>query len=239
MGHEFHAFNLRGRWVDRIMNHIHRMPPRRSVLDEIQRQRQEKMTGDLAKRSLKIALLKRSLPAAALALLAALALAPSWRAGPAKYRVTYHMAQQKDDAASRMQGATYHGRDAQGQPYTVTASSAIQQDSNNVLLTAPQGDLTLKSGAWLSLKSAAGDYHQQNGKLDLSGGTTLYRNDGTVMTSPSAVIDMRAGTASGSAPVQVTGPFGTLQAQNGFTISDHGHQVTFHGPATLTLTQVQ
>lgn len=219
------------------MNHINHVP-RQSVLDEIRRQRQE-APANLARRSLRVMLLKRVLPAAALLLLVALALAPSWQAGPEANRVTYHISQNGGSQASRMQGATYHGRDQQGQPYTVTAESAVQQGDDNVALTAPQGDITLKSGAWLMLKSATGAYHQKGDKLDLAGDVTLYRNDGTVVSTARSTIDLRAGNASSTDPVQVTGPFGTLDAQNGFTLTGRGSAITFHGPATLTLTQAQ
>ncbi|HTQ72546.1 MAG TPA: LPS export ABC transporter periplasmic protein LptC [Acidocella sp.] len=219
------------------MNHINHVP-RQSVLDEIRRQRQE-APARLARRSLRVTLLKRALPAAALLLLAALALAPSWQSGPEANRVTYHVSQNTSTQASRMQGATYHGRDQQGQPYTVTADSAVQQGEDNVALIAPQGDITLKSGAWLMLKSATGNYHQKSDKLDLKGGVTLYRNDGTIVSTDRSSIDLRGGNASSTDPVQVTGPFGTLYAQNGFTLSGRGSEITFHGPATLTLTQVQ
>ncbi len=219
------------------MNHINHVP-RQSVLDAIRRQRQE-APANLARRSLRVMLLKRALPAAALLLLAALALAPSWQSGPDANRVTYHVSQNGGNQASRMQGATYHGRDQQGQPYTVTADSAVQQGDDNVALTAPQGDITLKSGAWLMLKSATGNYHQQSDKLDLKGGVTLYRNDGTVVSTQRSAIDLRGGGASSTDPVQVTGPFGTLNARNGFTLTGRGSEITFHGPATLTLTQVQ
>lgn len=219
------------------MNHINNVP-RQSVLDDIRRQRQ-KAPARLARRSLRVTLLKRALPAAALLLLVALALAPSWQSGPDANRVTYHLSQATGTQASRMQGATYHGRDQQGQPYTVTASSAVQKGGNNVALTAPEGDITLKSGAWMSLKSATGNYHQKSDTLDLKGGVTLYRNDGTVVTTNRTAIDLRGGEASSTDPVQVTGPFGTLSAQNGFNLTGRGNKITFHGPATLILTQVQ
>lgn len=219
------------------MNHMNRAP-RQSVLDSIRRQRQD-APAELARRSLRVTLLKRALPVAAVALLVALALAPSWQNGPDANRVTYHLSKSSGSETSRMQGATYHGRDQQGQPYTVTAQSAVQKDADNVALTAPQGDITLKSGAWLMLKSANGDYHQKSDKLDLSGGVTLYRNDGVIVTTKQASVDLHAGDASSTNPVQVTGPFGTLSAQNGFTLTGRGSQITFHGPATMTLTQVQ
>ena len=219
------------------MNHI-RNVSRHSVLDEIRHQRQQATT-TLARRSLRITLLKRALPAAALLLLAALALAPSWQSGPDSNRVTYHVSPSTGNTASRMQGATYHGRDQQGQPYTLTAASAVQKGRDNLALTAPAGDITLKSGAWVMLKSATGTYHQKSDTLDLTGGVTLYRNDGTVMTTQSSAIDLRQVGASSINPVQVTGPFGTLNAQNGFTLSGKGTVITFHGPAALTISQAQ
>ncbi|MGE4481705.1 LPS export ABC transporter periplasmic protein LptC [Acidocella sp.] len=219
------------------MNHIHHAP-RQSVLDAIRRRRQD-VSGNLAKRSLRVMLLKRALPAAAVLLLIALALAPSWQSGPDANRVTYHVSQGGGSQTSRMQGATYHGRDQQGQPYTLTASSAVQKNADNVALTNPQGDITLKSGAWLMLKSQTGNYHQKSDTLDLKGNVTLYRNDGTVVSTDSTSIDLRGGSAAGTAPVQVSGPFGTLNAQNGFTLTGRGSQIIFHGPATMTLTQVQ
>ncbi|MBU6448142.1 MAG: LPS export ABC transporter periplasmic protein LptC [Rhodospirillales bacterium] len=219
------------------MNHIHNVP-RHSVLDEIRRQRQQAQT-NIARRSLRVTLLKRALPAAALLLLAALALAPSWQSGPDANRVTYHVSQSTGATTSRMQGATYHGRDQQGQPYTVTAASAVQKGQNNVALTTPEGDITLKSGAWLMLRSATGDYNQQSDTLNLNGGVTLYRNDGTIVTTKDSAIDLRQGGAHSTSPVQVTGPFGTLNAQNGFSLTGKGDKITFHGPATLTLSQAR
>ena len=217
------------------MNHIHNTS-RHSVLDDIRRQRQQ-APATLAKRSLRVMLLKRALPAAALLVLAALALAPSWRYGPDANRVTYHVSPSTGTATSRMQDATYHGHDQQGQPYTVTAASAVQKGPNDVALTTPEGDMTLKSGAWLMLKSVSGNYHQKSDLLNLNGDVTLYRNDGTIVTTQNSAIDLRQGAASSTNPVQMTGPLGTLNAQNGFTMTGRGREITFHGPATLILSQ--
>jgi len=39
--------------------------------------------------------------------------------------------------------------------------------------------------------------------------------------------------------VQVQGPFGTLNAANGFVLTNRGTDITFNGPAAMTLTQAQ
>jgi lipopolysaccharide export system protein LptC len=212
---------------------------RERILDGLRRRNPE-MLSAIARRSMTVTTLKKALPVAAVALLVALVLAPSWHSGPDANRVTYHVHNAPaDNAASRLQGAQYHGTDMQGRPFTVTASSADEHGGDDVALTAPMGDITLKDGAWLMLKSNTGLYRQKSQKLGLNGNVTLYRNDGTVMTADKADIDLHAGSAASTSPVQVQGPFGTLNAANGFTLADRGTDIVFHGPATMTLTQAQ
>lgn len=217
------------------MNHS----PRHAMLETLRRQSQV-TAADFVRRSQKVSVAKRLLPAAGLLLLAALIAAPELRSGPEADRVAYRIDQAMGGLpASKLLGAKYHGVDAQGQPYTVTANSAVELSENDVRLTAPVGDITLKSGAWLMAKSAAGVYRQQSGTLSLTGGVTLYRNDGLILTTPDMQVDLHAGSAQTSAPAAVQGSFGTLNAQNGFILTNRGANVTFKGPATLVLTQGQ
>ena len=212
---------------------------RERMLDGLRRRNPEVLAA-ITRRSLKVSILKKSLPVAAALLLVALALAPSWRAGPDANRVTYHVQNVAGGAAvSRMLGAQYHGTDQHGQPFTLTANSAVQQSPDKVALTAPEGDITLKNGGWLMLKSNTGIFHQQTQMLHLSGDVTLYRNDGTILTVAQTEIDLHAGSAVSSAPVQVEGPFGTLNAAKGFVLRNHGADILFKGPASMTLTQAQ
>jgi lipopolysaccharide export system protein LptC len=202
-------------------------------------QRAPEDSAALARRTRRVSLLKKALPVAGALLLVVLAMAPNWH-GPQNGRVSYHVTPNAGPApASKLQDASYHGTDQHGQPYTLTAATAVQQDADNVVLTTPMGDITLTSGAWLMLKSDSGLYHQKEGLLGLTGNVMLYRNDGTTMSAPVAQIDLHAGSASSSDPVQAQGPFGTLDAAGGFTLINRGAQVTFTGPATLTLMQAQ
>ncbi len=192
----------------------------------------------LARRSTAVTLFKKLLPVAAVLLLAALAAAPSLRGGAGAGRITYQVADVgKADTASHMQGAKYHGVDARGQPFTLTADAATDRGADQVVLRRPQGDITLTSGAWLMLSSDAGLFQQHTQKLGLNGNVTLYRNDGTMMTATAADIDLKKGDASSSVPVQVQGPFGSLHAANGFSLTQRGADIVFKGPASLTLTQ--
>ena len=131
------------------------------------------------------------------------------------------------------------GVDQQGQPFTVTAGNAVEQGPDDVALTQPVGDITLKSGAWLELTSDTGMFNQKSQILHLHGNVTLYRNDGTTVTTTKAAINLQSGSAQGTAPTDVQGPFGTLHADHGFVLANRGAEITFNGPATLTLTQIK
>ncbi|HEX2941790.1 MAG TPA: LPS export ABC transporter periplasmic protein LptC [Rhodopila sp.] len=134
----------------------------------------------------------------------------------------------------RLIDARYNGLDAKGRPYTLTAATAKQVTPDRIALTMPKGDITLANGTWLMLSSLDGTYIQSLNQLDLVNSVTLYRDDGTVMHTASASLDLKAGAAAGSQPVHVEGPFGVLDAQ-GFTVMDKGTAIDFTGPAHVVL----
>ena len=62
----------------------------------------------------------------------------------------------------------------------------------------PKADITLGDGTWLMVQSKRGVYLQQTNQLDLSRDVTLYRDDGTTVTTASASIDLKTGAAASS-----------------------------------------
>lgn len=119
--------------------------------------------------------------------------------------------------------------------YTLTASTAQRDGPVRVNLTIPKGDITLQDGTWLMLQAKQGVFIQHSNLLDLSHDVTLYRDDGTTLVTASASMDLKNGAAAGSEPVHAEGPFGTLDAQGGFTLLDKGSSIQFAGPAHLLL----
>jgi lipopolysaccharide export system protein LptC len=206
------------------------------MLDTLRR-RNPNASALTARRNRLVTISKALLPIIAVGILIALALAPSMKAGPGADRITYKLQSTTSGATSAMQGAQYRGVDQQGQPFTLTANTANQRGANDISLAQPQGDITLTSGAWLLLKSETGLFNQKLQTLGLHGNVTLYRNDGTTMTSPDAKIDLKQGSATSASPVDAAGPFGTLHADNGFTMTNRGLDVTFNGPVQLVLNQ--
>jgi lipopolysaccharide export system protein LptC len=211
---------------------------RERLADSLRQRRAGQSAAGSARRSLLISWLKRLLPAAALLLLVLLAVAPNLHFGPAADRVIYHASSYAGSGAlSTMQNAQYHGVDQRGQPFTLTADEANQRGADDVVLAKPVGDITLTSGAWLMLRSDAGVFNQKSQLLNLNGNVTLYRNDGSMMTTPVAAIDLRNGTATSKSPVAAQGPFGTLNAANGFKLTGRGNDIRFLGPVTLILAE--
>ncbi|MGC8468611.1 MAG: LPS export ABC transporter periplasmic protein LptC [Acetobacteraceae bacterium] len=188
----------------------------------------------IARRRLLVTWSKRLLPLAALALLAATALWPDIDPAGKGTRMTFRAADGVTTTGDSMRGARYRSVTAAGEPFTLTAARAVQAGEGTVRLFRPKGDITLKSGAWLTLQAATGLYHQRSRTLDLATRVTLYRDDGTRLTTSSAAIDLAGGTATGKEPTRASGPFGTLTA-TGFTVRDQGAVIDFTGPTRLVL----
>jgi lipopolysaccharide export system protein LptC len=189
------------------------------------------------RRSVSIA--KITLPALAAVLITALAVLPNLRNGSSIGRISYKkQAATVSTPLSRMSTAQYRGVDAQGEKFTITANRAVQVSQELLNLQAPKGDLTTKSGTWLMLNAHHGLYHQNSELLDLDGKVTLYRQDGTILHTNRAAIDIKAGSAKGPDPVKAFGPFGTLHAQDGFVATNHGSDILFKGPSHVVLDQV-
>lgn len=209
------------------------MPRGRLMQAASSRLRQTPGARALWRRRLTIRLTKWALPAVALALLTAIALWPEFDRATERVRISFRR------IAAEIEGATmveprYRGVDQRNRPYTVTAERARQSSQDRIDLVAPKADISTEDGRWLMLQSRKGVYIQSAENLDLSEDVTLYRDDGTTMTTATVSIDLKAGVALSDDAVHVEGPFGVIDAQ-GFTVTDKGAAVHFNGPASATL----
>jgi lipopolysaccharide export system protein LptC len=199
------------------------------------RVRQVPNPSGMARRHVLITLTKWVLPICALLLLASIALWPEL----GRVRDTVRMTIEHSSASgATLTDARYHGIDEHGRPYTVTAETAQQDGPDRINLTIPKADITLTNGTWLMLQGKRGVYLQHASQLDLSRDVTLYRDDGTTLTTASVSIDLKAGAAASDQPTHAEGPFGTLDAQ-GFIVTDKGTAIQFTGPAKLVLNGTQ
>lgn len=189
--------------------------------------------GRIARRRVLVTVTKWFLPLLALVLLASIVIWPEIGALTNGARLAMKGLSGHIEGGSLLD-ARYNGIDQKGRPYTVTAATARQTAPDHVVLTLPKGDITLENGTWLMLTALNGTFVQSLNQLDLVNNVTLYRDDGTVMHTASASIDLKAGVAAGSQPIHVEGPFGVLDAE-GFAVMDKGAAIDFTGPAHVIL----
>lgn len=132
--------------------------------------------------------------------------------------------------------ARFTGTDARGRPYTVIADSAAQVEGQPDLigLAHPKADVTMQGGAWVASSADAGRFNRIDQLLDLTGGVSLFHDQGFEIHSPSARLDLKSGTAEGNEKVDGHGPTGTISAE-GFRVLDNGARVFFTGPARLVM----
>jgi len=135
-----------------------------------------------------------------------------------------------------MTNARFLGTDEKGQPYTLTTSEAWQDPKNKDLihLDTVEGDILLKSGAWVALNATSGTYNQPDQVLTLRDDVSIYTDEGYELHTNVASFDLTTGKGWGDEPVSGQGPAGLLDAQ-GFRISQDDGRLEFVGPVHMTL----
>ena len=183
-----------------------------------------------------VGIMKVLLPSAAGILLLFIILLPQCRQQDDRFRIGMNLLEGSAAGTLSMTNARYYGTDDKGQPYSVTAMNVRERpdDDPAVDLVAPQADISLTDGTWLSISARAGVYNRDQQMLELHGNVALYQDQGNEFHTASAIIDLKKGEASGTEPVSSHGPFGSLEA-TGFTMSEAGRVVYFVGPARLVL----
>jgi len=184
-----------------------------------------------------VSAMKIGLPVAAGFLLLLVVILPQFRAEDERFRIGMSLIKGSESDTLSMTNARYFGTDDKGQPYSVTAEGVRQRSDNekSIDLVTPKAEISLENGNKLSAGAQAGLYDRDNQKLDLSGEVTVQQQEGNRLRTSAAVIQLKDGTASGRAPVDAEGSFGTMHSTGGFDLSERDRTVFFHGPGRLTL----
>jgi len=180
--------------------------------------------------------MKIVLPAVAVGIILLVVAWPQFQSHDEGFRVGVSSITPEDAQNLRMVNPRYQGTDKRGEPFAVTAESAVKRSpqSDVVELNNPMADITVAQGSWIALKADYGVYREQDQQLDLVGKVDLYHDDGYEFETLAAHINMVNNTAEGDDPVHGQGPFGTIVSQ-GFRILDKGQRVIFTGKAHLLL----
>lgn len=199
------------------------------------RARRAPTRGALLRRRIMVKLTKVVLPVLALGLLGAIAFWPELEGNGENSRVSFRRVAEPRPEALRVVAPHYRGVDDLARPYTITAAVAQQPGADEILdLTQPRADMTLTEGAWVYLRADWGRYDKAARTLALRGDVTIFHDNGTMLRTPSALVRVEEGSASGDEPVAVQGPFGTLNAE-GFRLTERGALVIFTGKSHALL----
>lgn len=205
----------------------HMLPPSRA--------RSSLTPQQLARRRLVVRLAKRLLPGLAALLLATIVLWPELERAEERSRIAFRRSVQQRAEALRVSSPRYQGIDELNRPYTVTATMAQQQGAEEILdLNEPRADILMTDGSWVYLQSESGRYDRPQDHLDLNGAVTIFHDNGTMLRTDQAAVELAQGTAAGDVPVAAQGPFGTLTSE-GFRLSERGAVVVFTGRAHAVL----
>lgn len=141
-------------------------------------------------------------------------------------------------ASNELVNPKFESVDADGQPFVLSATRAVQDQSNpdRVNLEKPDGALTLKDGAVLKLAAKTGLYQQESQIMDLAGDVRLIQDQGYEMTGSVLTINLKTREVNSTAPVAGSGPLGSITAM-ALDSADAGKTLIFHGPATLILNE--
>lgn len=183
-----------------------------------------------------VGIMRILLPTVAASLLILVALWPQITDQQQRYSITPAKIASEAAKTLTMTNGVYSGIDEKRRPFTLTAEAVKLSNSNLsvVKLTAPKADLLLEDGSWVAVTAREGTYDRDNKILNLRGAVNLFHDSGYEFRTSAAVIDMMAGDAYGTDPVQGQGPFGNIKSE-GFVIRNRGERIEFTGKADLLL----
>ncbi|MBK1698799.1 LPS export ABC transporter periplasmic protein LptC [Rhodovibrio salinarum] len=186
--------------------------------------------------SLLVGTMKVALPALAAAIILVLIVWPQLVPDERNFRLSVSELASEEVENLTMVNPRYRSRDAEDRPFTVIADRAVQESSgaDEVDLQAPQADMTLKDGSWVTVTAQHGLYDRKNERLDLRETVRLFHDRGFQFETEIANVDLQAGTAQSDTQVHGQGPEGQIDAQ-GFRILDKGARIVFTGKSHLTI----
>ena len=183
-----------------------------------------------------IAVARVMLPAAVVLLTAALAIAPITSGRDISFVLS------KDRVAvakerMRVIRALYRGEDSKGQPFSLTAASAVQRTSADpvIKLSTLSAQIALQGGP-ATLVAPNGTYNPSNEKVGLLGPVHFQSHDGYTLDTHDVDLDMQSRQLASRTPVNGTMPLGKFSADRMQADLDN-HIVVLEGHARLHITQ--
>jgi len=190
---------------------------------------------DALRYTLFVGVMKRALPTAAFAVIAAVLAFFFVARQPSKVSMTYQQLDAiKNDLTMAKPRLT--GADAKGHPFTITADTAIQDIKNpkRAWLKKVEADLTMDQNGWVNVNATDGLLDMLKGNLLLNDGIDVYTDSGYSFHSKAAWLDLKKWIVWGNNPVTGQGPMGTVKADR-FHYDRGAHELTLDGNVHMTI----
>jgi lipopolysaccharide export system protein LptC len=183
-----------------------------------------------------VAVMKISLPLAALAMVGGILLWPQLFPSVARLRQSLGAIGVEELAQSRMVNPRFRGVDDQGQPFALAADVATPSATNPDVteLENPRGDMTRSDGSWVALTADDGTYDRARRLLDLGGRVTVFHDQGYEVQTTKMHFNLGTSIVEGDQPVAGQGPDTEFQSE-GFRIEDRGMRVFLTGQARVMI----
>lgn len=138
-------------------------------------------------------------------------------------------AAQGGDEPIRLVTPRFVGRDDKGRAFVLTAVSATRDplDYQRVILKKPALVLDEDGPDMLRINGADGVFHEQDNKLELTGGVRMADTKNTFETA-SSLFDTKTGEVIGSGPIQGAGGLGEIRAES-YGVYSKGERMVFKG----------
>jgi lipopolysaccharide export system protein LptC len=182
-----------------------------------------------------VTIAKRALLLAALALIAAVLAYSLQPREQDRVAMTFeHMGRVSNDLAMIKPKLT--GTDNDGNPFTVTADSAVQDGRNarRARLNNVEADVTLKNSGWMSATARFGLVDATTRKLALWDGVSVFSDSGYELHTNVVNVDLGNGLVHGDRTVRGQGPLGTLSADR-FRIDRQNKRIFLIGHVRMTI----
>lgn len=197
--------------------------------ESLKRVRRLPTAEEMSRRQARLKLARWGLPSLAALILISLAAWPEIAHLVSLNRKALHDMQRFQHLTGAIEHAIYRDIDSKDRPYTLTSQNARQIGKDHIDLVQPVADILMKNNVWLNIKADQGVYMRDEQTLTLTGHVVLYRNDGILLNSPTADIDLKRNIISTSSWVHAEGAFGTQDAEGAFLDQNDG-TIQFMGP---------
>jgi lipopolysaccharide export system protein LptC len=128
------------------------------------------------------------------------------------------------------------GADTKGNPFVITADSAVQDAHNpkKASLKNLEADLSVDKGNWINARAHAGMVDMNTGALELREGIAVFTATGYELHTNSASANLKQSIIHGHETVTGQGPQGTLRADE-FHADRATNLLTLSGHVQMTL----